>query len=283
MDKLKNLLPDRIENISVFILILLLTFFVNYIAQRTFNRFMRRHAHDINLDMTNYKFLGNALQAIIIGVGLIFAIREYPPLRTVAGSLLAGAGILAAIVGFASQAAFSNIVNGIFIIIFKPFRVNDRLKIKDIYTGIVEDITLRHTVIRDFENRRIIVPNSVIASEILVNSDYNEDAVCRFVEFNVVFSTDLAKAKRLMAEEIGRHPKYFDRRTDEVKANGVPLVEVRIIRVTDWSMVIRGNAWGRNATESYELYCDSLENVKNRFHTEEVEIALPHQIVSIKK
>ena len=170
-----------------------------------------------------------------------------------------------------------------FIIIFKPFRVNDRLKIKDIYTGIVEDITLRHTVIRDFENRRIIVPNSVIASEILVNSDYNEDAVCRFVEFNVVFSTDLAKAKRLMAEEIGRHPKYFDRRTDEVKANGVPLVEVRIIRVTDWSMVIRGNAWGRNATESYELYCDSLENVKNRFHTEEVEIALPHQIVSIKK
>jgi len=71
--------------------------------------------------------------------------------------MLAGAGILAVAVGFASQAALSNIISGVFVVIFKPFRVGDRLKINEL-TGVVEDITLRHTVIRDLENKRIIIP-----------------------------------------------------------------------------------------------------------------------------
>jgi small conductance mechanosensitive channel len=176
MDKLKDIFPDRFENLGIFLFILGLTFLINWLARRAFNRFMRLRTTDIKVDLTNYKFLGNALSTIIFTVGIMFAIREYPPLRTVAGSVLAGAGILAAIIGFASQQAFSNIISGIFIIIFKPFRVNDRLRIKEIYSGIVEDITLRHTVLRDDENRRVIVPNAVINSEILVNSDYNDEA-----------------------------------------------------------------------------------------------------------
>lgn len=96
-----------------------------------------------------------------------WAVYETNALRTVATSLLAGAGILAVAVGFASQQALSNIVSGIMIVIFKPFRVNDRLNIGTTFNGIVEDITLRHTVIRDFENKRIIVPNMVISQECL--------------------------------------------------------------------------------------------------------------------
>ena len=171
MDKIKQLLPDQFENLSIFVLLIGATFLFEWLIRRAFNRFIRTHTGDINADPTNYKFLGNALRTIIYTVGFMFAIREYPPLKSVAGSLLAGAGIFAVAVGFASQQAFSNIISGIFIVIFKPFRVNDRLKIKEIYSGIVEDITLRHTIIRDGENRRIIIPNAVIATEIIVNSD----------------------------------------------------------------------------------------------------------------
>jgi small conductance mechanosensitive channel len=274
MDKIRSFIPDGYEPIVVFFFIVLLTIVANWAARRAYNRLIK-HRMD-NEDLTNVKFVGNALTAIIYTIGFIFAIREFPPLKALAGSLLTGAGILAAILGFASQQAFSNIVSGIFIIISKPFRVNDRLKIKDVYTGIVEDITLRHTVIRDFENRRIIVPNAVIASEILVNADYNDDPVCKLLEFGISYTTDIDKVRAIMEEEVAKHPLYLDRRTEIDKEAGKPLVRVRVVRITDWSMIIRADAWAKNPAEAFDLYCDLLESIKKRFDTEGVQLPYPH-------
>ena len=279
MDKIKDLFPDKFENIGIFIVIVIMTIMFEWLARRGFTRFIRKRTEDLQNDPTNYKFLGNALTSIIYAIGLSFAIREYPPLRTVAGSLLAGAGILAAVLGFASQQAFSNIISGIFIVIFKPFRVNDRLKIKEIYSGVVEDITLRHTIIRDFENRRIVVPNTVIASEILINADYDDHKICKFIEFNVGFKSDLDKAKSIMAEEIAKHKNYLDPRTQEDVEKGKPLVDVRLVKMTDFAMILRGYAWSRDNGEAFDMYCDLLESVKKRFDTEGVEIPYPHFVV----
>lgn len=278
MDKIRSFIPDGYEPIVVFIFVVFLTIVTNWGALRAFKRLIQ-HRMD-NEDLTNIKFVGNALTAIIYTIGFIFAIREFPPLKAFAGSLLAGAGILAAVLGFASQQAFSNIISGIFIIISKPFRVNDRLKIKEVYKGVVEDITLRHTVIRDFENRRIIVPNAVIASEILVNADYHDDPVCKLIEFAIDFNTDIDKVKNLMGAEVAKHPLFLDRRTEAEKEIGKPLVVVRVIRITDWSIVLRADAWAKTPSEAFELYCDLLESIKKRFDTEGVQIPYPHYQIS---
>ena len=274
-----NDLPDWILHVTTFLAILAVTFVVSWLARRGFNRFMRKRSEEMQSDITNYKFLGNALSGIIYTVGIVLAIREFPPLRAAAGSLLAGAGILAAVVGFASQQAFSNIVSGIFLIIFKPFRVKDRLKVKEIYSGEVEDITLRHTVLRDFENRRIIVPNALIASEILVNSDFDDDPVCKFVEFGIAYDADTDKAKAIMAEEIGNHPQYHDRRKPKEIEEGKPKVDVRMVRLEASAVVLRGYAWAKTPAEAFDLYCDLLESIKKRFDTEGVIIPYPHVVV----
>jgi small conductance mechanosensitive channel len=279
MDKVKDLIPDNFEHIGLFIIIILITILAEWLARRAFTRFIRKRADDIHSDPTNYKFLGNALTSIIYTVGFIFAIREYPPLKTVAGSLLAGAGILAAIVGFASQQAFSNIVSGLFIVIFKPFRVNDRLKIKETFSGVVEDITLRHTIIRDFENRRIIVPNTVIASEILINADYDDHKICRFVEIGISFKSNIDLAKKIIAEEIAKHPNYIDPRSESEIAEGKPLVMVKTIRFTDFAIILRGWAWAKDNALAFDMYCDLLESIKKRFDTEGVEIPYPHIMI----
>lgn len=276
MEKINQFLPDKYESIIAFFSIIVLMILSNWLARRAFNRLMKKSSD--NNDLTSFKFVGNALTTVIYGIGIIFIIREFPPLRAFAGSLLAGAGIIAAIVGFASQQAFSNIVSGIFIVMSKPFRVNDRLKIKEIYSGVVEDITLRHTVIRDFENRRIIVPNAVMANEILVNADYNDDPVCKFVEFNIDFKADLEKAKSIMFEEIANHALYLDRRTEKDKEEGKPLVSVRVVRITDWALILRGEAWASNPVKAFDLYCDLIEKVKKRFDTEGVHIPYPHYV-----
>ena len=279
MELIKEFLPDKYESLALFILIIGLTMLVEWLSRRALNRFIRISSEDIQSDPTNYKFLGNALRSIIYSVGLIFAIREYPPLRSVAGSLLAGAGILAVAIGFASQQAFSNIISGIFLVIFKPFRVNDRLRVKEIYSGVVEDITLRHTVIRDIENRRIIIPNSVIATEVIVNSDYSDGKICKYIEFNVALDTDIDKAKRIIAEEIGGNPNYKDPRTQFQIDSGKPLVEVKLTRFTDYAMVLRGAAWAESNSTAFEMQWDLNESIKKRFDKEGIEIPYPKYVV----
>ena len=281
MDKLRNWIPETYQAFVVVTVILIITLCANWIARRSINRYIKKHA-DYE-DLTSYKFISNALTAILYTIGFILVIREFPPLRTFAGSLLAGAGILAAVIGFASQQAFSNIVSGIFIVIFKPFKMNDRLKIKEIYSGVVEDITLRHTVIRDFENRRIIVPNSVIANEILINADYNDDPVCKFIEFGIGFNSDIDKAKNIMAEEVGKHHLYIDTRTDAEKEGGKPYVKVRVVRMMDWAVILRADAWAKTPTEAFDLYCDVLESIKKRFDTEGFEMPSPQQKIIVNK
>jgi small-conductance mechanosensitive channel len=278
MDVIKNLLPDKYESLALFVFILALTFVVEALSRRALMRYIKKSSTDINSDPTNYKFLANALRSILYSVGIILAIREYPPLKSVAGSLLTGAGILAVAIGFASQQAFSNIIAGIFLVVFKPFRVNDRLRVKENYAGVVEDITLRHTIIRDAENRRIIIPNSVIAMEIIVNSGYSDDKICKYIEFNVALNSDIDKAKRIIFEEIARHPKYLDPRKEEEKAHK-PFVDVRLVRFTDFSMVLRGAAWAENNNLAAEMQMDLLENIKKRFDTEGVEIPYPHFVI----
>jgi len=194
-------MKEKLIYFSTFIGIIAITIVIAYLVNRFFSRLIRRSTEDMKNDPTNYQFLRHFINALIYIVGFSIAIYSIPELRTLASSLLAGAGILAMSLGFASQHALSNIVSGVFIVIFKPFRVNDRVKIRELI-GIVEDITLRHTVIRDFENKRIVIPNALISDEIIVNSDFANEQICKFIDIGISYDSDIDLAKKIMEEEV---------------------------------------------------------------------------------
>lgn len=264
-----------------FLCIILATFLVAYLFRRAFNKFIHSSTSFLKNDPTNYKFLKHFVVGLIYIVGFCFAVYSVPNLRTLAGSLLAGAGIAAVAIGFASQAALSNIVGGVFIIIFKPFRINDRLMIGT-HMGIVEDITLRHTVIRDFENRRIVIPNSIISEQVIVNADYTDENICKWVDIGITYDSDIDLAKKIMADEVLKHPLRVDARTEEMIAEGAPPVMVRVLALADSSVNIRAWAWAKNAADAFVLSCDLLESIKKRFDREGVEIAFPHRVLVTK-
>jgi len=259
--------------------IIILTVVVNMLFVRVFNRFIRRRTDDMHNDPTNYKFLRHAIVALIYVVGVSAAIYSIPSLRTLASSLLAGAGILAVAVGFASQQALSNMISGIFIIIFKPFRVNDRITIQGTISGVVEDISLRHTVIRNFENRRVIVPNSIIGNEILVNADYEEALICKWIDMGIGYGADYKLAKKIIQEEAMKHPFFIDNRTPQEKAEEVDAVRVRVLNWGDFSINIRAWVWTADNGAAFQLGCDLYESVKERFDAEGVEIPYPYRNV----
>ncbi len=134
--------------------------------------------------------------AAIYFAGIIFGLLAFPSLRGVAQTALGGAGVLALIIGVASQEALSNLVGGLFTISFKPFKIGDVIKITEHKVDTVTDITLRHCIIRNFENKMIVIPNSVINKEILVNYDLGELKCCEFVEMGISYDSNVTLAKK---------------------------------------------------------------------------------------
>ncbi len=269
----------EVQHLALFFGVLMATFLVAWLFNRLFTRFIQKSSLIIKNDPTNYQFLRHFIRAIIYIVGFSIAVYMMPPLRAIAGSVLAGAGILAVAVGFASQNALSNLISGVFIILFKPFRVNDRLRIRDTLAGIVEDITLRHTVIRDFENRRIIIPNSVMNQEIIINADFQDDNICRWVELGISYYSDIDKAKAIIKEEAIKHPLHIDVRTPKDIAEGKEDVVVRVLSLGEYSVNLRAYVWADNQANAFIMGCDLLESIKKRFDAEGIEIPFPYHNV----
>lgn len=263
--------------------IVLLILLMTYLLAKLVKRAMARKDHFVKIDTTQYKFLSHFITGLIYFFGVLLAIYSIPYFRGLATSIFAGSGVLAIIIGFASQQAFANIVGGIFIALFKPVRIGDRIRFvdKDLI-GYIEDITLRHTVIRTFDYKRIIVPNSVMSSEVIENADIVDQKTMKFLDMGISYDSDVDKAVRIIKEEAVKHPLFLDNRDEEDIAGGKEPVTVRLIGFGDSSVNLRAYIWANNPTDAWILGCDLNKSIKERFDKEGVEIPFPYRTIVYK-
>lgn len=229
-------------------------------------------------------FLYTVLKALIIFLAIMGITYQIKPLQSISVSLLASSGILAVILGMASQDACSNIIGGVFISLFKPFDIGDRLRVVDHnIIGIVEDITIRHTVIRTFENNRIILPNKVMNSAVLENSQYFESISCNFLDIPVSYEADTARAMEIVQEICEAHPDCIDNRTPEEAAAGAPKVVVRLTEFLDSAINLRAFVWSADMAKGAVMLCDLRLAIKKRFDEENIAIPYPQRDVYLHK
>ena len=150
---------------------------------------------------TRYRVLRRAITTTIIAVGLFSALLVIPQVRAVAGALLASSAILAVILGLASQQTLGNFIAGILIATTQPVRIGDRVSYAGEH-GIVEEIGLTYTFIRTVDHRRLVVPNSKLASDTIVNSSIRSRETFAEVSVPVPLSADLESAIDALREDV---------------------------------------------------------------------------------
>jgi len=273
---------ERWEQVVFALIVLAVAFLFGRLVRMLLGRFFRTAAKKLKVDPTRYNFFKNASDFLIYLIAVVIIFRSIPPLRAFGDTLMTGAGIFAAIVGFASQSAFSNIISGIFLVIFRPFSVGDRIRVGQLYTGDVEDITLRHTVIKDFENRRIVIPNTVISNEVIVNSTIIDEKTCMFLEFNISQDADISRAQAIIQEEALKHPSNIDNRSEAEKAKGENAVMVRVMGFTELATQLRGYVWANTPNEGFEMKCELNKSIKQRFDREGISLAVPLRMITYK-
>jgi small-conductance mechanosensitive channel len=150
---------------------------------------------------TRYRVLRRAVTTTIIAVGLFSALLVIPQVRAVAGALLASSAILGVIIGLASQQTLGNFIAGILIAMTQPIRIGDRVSYSG-EDGVVEEIGLTYTFIRTVDRRRLVVPNSKLASDPIVNSSIRSRETFAEVSVPVPLSADLEAAIGALREDV---------------------------------------------------------------------------------
>jgi small conductance mechanosensitive channel len=240
---------------------------------------LRNLAQRDHEDVTRIRFVRNAARFAIGAAALVAVIHSIPSIKSLAVTLFAGAGILVAIVGFAAQKAFADIISGVFIVTFKPFRVGDSIQVGDKHSGTVEDITLRHTVISTIENRHIIIPNAAIGDATIINSTIRDEATCEFVEIPVSYAADLDHAMRVMGEVCKAHPSRKPSPPGSEQGARHDQVIVRLVRIGDSALTLRAYVWAADPVSATLMRFDLYKNILERFRTEHIEVPYPHRTI----
>ena len=274
------------KEILYYVILVIATFAVavvlTFILRKILSIFIAKYSKMLNTDATNFSFIKNSVGFVIFTSAIIFIFYKIPYLKSVGTALFAGAGIIAVVIGFASQKAFSNIISGIFILIFKPYKITDIIEFKDGQKGVVEEITLRHTIIKDYENRRILIPNSVISEETIINSNILDEKIRKHIVFSISYDSNIDKAMEIIRSEAEMHPLIVDNRTNQEKEKNDPVVVVKVISLSDFSVDLKAYVWTKGNDDGFILKCDLLKSVKCRFDKEGVEIPFPYRTIVYK-
>jgi small-conductance mechanosensitive channel len=123
--------------------------------------------------------------------------------------LLAGAGIAGIAVGLAAKETLADVLAGIFLIVDRPMRVGDRVKIEHIGRdwggwGDVIDVGMRRTIVRNTDGVIVNYPNNVLANSVITNFSHETNPVRVRIRFQVDYDADLAETTRITETAIER-------------------------------------------------------------------------------
>ena len=268
---LNTILIAIITIICSFVLIKIVDLFFRLITKRTKMQ-----------DELHIKFIKRIIKGIIIIVGIFYICNQIEFLKTYVLSIVASSSLLVVVLGFAAQEALANIINGTFLTIFKPFNIGDRVKLVNLnIVGIVEDISLRHTIIRTFENVRILIPNSTINKEIVENTNYTDENICNFLDLRISYDSDIDKARNIIRDLVRNHRYFVDYRTEEEKLNKKDDVRVLVRNLSPSAIELRCYIWTKTIGENFEMCSELRRDIVKAFKNNEIEIPCPR--VKIEK
>lgn len=304
-------LSGNISTLFAIIFISLITVFFARVADHLMQNYFKRISDRLNVDMTAFRMLRHITIGIIYFLGLMAIISQIPDLEKLSVALFTGAGVAGVVIGFAAQSTLSNVIAGLSLAVFQPFRVGDRVTIREEY-GKITDLNLRHTVITTWDNRRLIIPNAVISDEAVINWTIEDPAIIWPIDIGVSYDADIDLARRIMMEEGKKHPdvmhpgieeysvmkpifpgsellrsKFLDFHTSlkeispDQKDRGK--IEVLLTELGDFAVNLRLLVWFRDRSLAYNAGCQIRENIKKRFDQEGIEIPFPYRTIVYKK
>ena len=160
-------LPDKALRFGVRVLLALLVFLIGVQIIKLIRKIVRRSLKKGNADVGVMQFLDSFIKAVMYVVLLFMIASGFGLDATSVVALLGSAGVA---IGLAVQGSLSNFAGGVLILLLKPFRVDDYIKMdNDGHEGTVKEIQLFYTKLATPDNHVVIIPNGSLAKSSILN------------------------------------------------------------------------------------------------------------------
>lgn len=184
--------------------------------------------------------------------------------------LVAVLGVGSLAIALAAQETIANMIGGFVIMIDRPFRVGDRVRTDTGTTVIVDQIGIRSTKLRTFDNTLIIVPNAELMKSTIHNLSYPHPKLRVQIDVGVGYDSDMDQVRRVMLDEAARHPVVIDD----------PSPSFFFLEFGDSSLNVSMRCWVADVSEQFLTASELREQVLNRFREEAIEIPFPQRVVT---
>ncbi|MDO4516590.1 MAG: mechanosensitive ion channel family protein [Bacillota bacterium] len=264
---LKTLFRGGWEGALKTVLFALLVLMICLIVKRVILRILDRGLDRGHVDRSFHGFIRSGLNVVLWFV-TIMIVAELLGIN--ATSLVALVSIAGLAVSLSVQDTLANLAGGLTILATHPFKVGDYVVIGST-TGTIREIGMVYTKLTTLDNRRIVVPNSIVADAEVTN--YSTEPLRR-VDLLVSASYDapVELVKKTLQEVMAAHEK--------VLLDPPPFA--RVNRHGDSAMEYAVRAWCENG-DYWDVYHDLLEQIKEAFDREGITIPYPQMEVAIKK
>ena len=249
-----------LPNLFLALVVLILTFFVARLIQRTVNKILPRFSHSLALNnlVSSLVYTGSLL------IGFVFVLNILQLDKTVT-SLLAGVGIIGLALGFAFQDIASNFISGVIIAVRKPFGVGDVIESND-YFGTIERINLRTIDIRRVTGELVKVPNrKVFENVMIIYTHYGIRRVDLYV--GVSYAEDLEQVQQIIKEAVTGIKGMVEKKE----------VEVVYEEFADSSITCKVRFWVHYSRQFDYVFArsEAIIKIKKAFDANNIQIPFP--------
>lgn len=185
--------------------------------------------------------------------------------------LVAVLGIGSLAIALAAKETIANMIGGFVIMIDRPFRVGDRIRLDTGTTVIVDQIGIRSTKLRTFDNTLIIVPNAELMKSTVHNLTYPHPKLRVQVDVGVGYDSDMDQVRRVMLDEAEQHPVVIDD----------PPPSFIFLEFGDSSLNVSLRCWVADVSQQFGTASELREQVLKRFRKEGIEIPFPQRVVTM--
>ena len=212
--------PLLLERLLIGLLVFGIGYAITRIVQYLVVRAVRRTPGGVTVE--------HALSRVIVIAGVTLSLLT--ALSTVGvdiGALIAALGLTSLAIGLALKDTIENAITGMLLLVQRPFKVGDVIKVSDIM-GTVVDVAIRTTNVKTFDGLHVLIPNRRVYNEVITNwTYYPQRRVTMTV--GVAYETDLARAYRVLSDAIAATPGVLAQPALLVAFEGFDETSIRMV------------------------------------------------------
>ena len=237
-----------------------------------FIRKVCKHITKINSNTAVY-FLSNLLQVVVVTLAIFVLLSQFDKTKDISKTILQSSSLIIALLTFSAQQVLGNVISGITLIFSKPFEIGEKIKVVNngniVCEGIVIRMTVRHTEIRANNGQVSIVPNSVIDSNIVVNSNTIEN-IGNYFEVEVSYESDIEKAQSLLRDLILEIPEIVNKND----------IRILVSRFESSGVVLKTTIWTETLDDNFKACSELRKSILINFPKQGV--VIPYNTITVK-